>query len=442
MFDRVSYDRKVSRLPSDTEIAIGPDHHWSPSVQTLLDQPASVLPVRFALAGFGFVLLFSAWAWFGRINEVAYAQGKLIPKGAVYKVNPTETGKVARLQVKEGQTVKAGQPLLELDPVFAATEIEALEKQLAAEQIQLGQTQNLMVQLSLQAQTRSTIAKAGTEAQKVTIAQAQNNVGTSETLIKQLDGDATAQQERINRLQPLMAEGAISREQIFQMEQALRDRQRTLIEHQGSLKQNQTTVDRLQVELGQKHAEEQQFQLEAQQQLQQLKLQISQLQAKIEQTQTQLKAAQAKRQQRIITAPVSGLVSMLQIQHAGEVVQIGQPLAEISPQNAPLVMSALLPSREAGLVKVGMTVQLKFDAFPYQSYGTVSGKVTRISPDAQPNSQLGQVYDVEVAIKKPTNSRVLLKAGQTGTVEIVTRNRRIVDVLLDPIKQLQSDVNL
>ncbi len=441
MFDRVFDDRK-SRLPSDAQIAIQPDAHWSPSVQTLLDQPASALPVRFALAGLGFSLLFSAWAWFGHINEVAYAQGKLIPKGAVYKVNPTETGKVASLQVKEGQLVKAGQPLLELDSALATTEVEALEKQLAADRIQLSQTQNLLVQLSLQAQTRSTIAKAGTEAQKVAIAQAQSSVDTSEALIEQFNADAAAQQERLKRFQPLVAQGAISQDQIFQIEQNLRDRQRSLTEHQGNLKQNQTTVDRLQVELGQKQAEEQQYQLEAQQQLQQLRLQISQLQAKIDQTQTQLKAAQAKREQRVVTAPVTGLVSMLQVQHAGEVVQIGQPLAEISPQNAPLVMSALLPSREAGLVKVGMPVQLKFDAFPYQSYGVVSGQVTRISPDAQAHSELGQVYQVEVAVDQAANPRVLFKAGQTGTVEIVTRNRRIVDVLLDPIKQLQNGVNL
>ncbi|MGV0024074.1 HlyD family type I secretion periplasmic adaptor subunit [Phormidesmis priestleyi] len=449
MLNRIPPETKLSRLPSEHKVTISAPvetAHWSPPLQTLLDKPASALPARLAIGGLAFSLCFTSWAWLGQMNEVAHAQGKLIPKGAVYKVNPIETGKVSQVLVTEGQTVKAGQPLLELDPQLATTEVEGLEKQLTADQTQLNQTQTLMTQLVMQAQTRVAIGRATIASQKVAAMQAKGNTLTTQAIVEQLQADAAAQQERLNRLQPLAAEGAIAQEQVFQVEQSLRERQRTITEHQGSLQQSRSEIDRLQAEFIQKQAEDQQYQLEAQQQIQQLRLKVSELQAKIEQTQTLLKVAQAKRKQRVVYAPVSGKISTLNIRNPGEVVQPGQPLAEITPSNKPLVLSAILPDREAGLVKVGMRVQVKLDAYPYQDYGIVSGKVTAISADAQPDEKLGQVYRVEVQLDRHSvtkeSQKVLFRAGQTATAEIVTRQRRIADILLDPLKQLQGSINL
>ena len=416
------------------------------SLQAVLDQPPSTLPLRLALGGLAFTSIFCVWAWFGQINEVAHTQGKLMPRGEAYKVNPIETGKVAEVLVKEGETVTEGQVLMLLDGELAQHDIERLEQDLTAAQTELTQTRSLLTQAKLQEQVQTAMAHWGTQAQVVESTQGQTNIDTTESLIEQLNADAAAQQIRLERLAPLVAEGAIAREQLFQVEQSLRDRQRTITEQKGTLKRSFGEVDRLSATLAQKREEEKKTNVTSQQQIQQLEIQISQSQAKIAQVKALLETARTKLKQRSISAPVAGTISTLKVRHHGEVVQPGQPIAEIAPKHQPLILSTLLPNQEAGFVKVGMSVQVKLDAYPYQDYGIIPGKVVAISPDTQTDAQMGQVYRVEVQLERnhitKDSQQILFKTGQTATAEIVTRQRRIADLLLDPIKQLRNGVNL
>jgi hemolysin D len=419
---------------------------WSDSLQTMLDQPPSTLPLRLIVGGLAFCTCVGAWTWFGQINEVAHAQGKLIPKGEAYKVHSVETGRVAQVFVKEGQPVKEGQVLVQLEDELAKNDVDRLEKELASTQAELRQMQLIRDQSRIQANLQTVMAQEKTESHQVEIKQAESNSETTRSLITQLETDVTEQNKRLERLQPLVQEGAIAQEQVFSAEQGLRDRQRTITEHQGSLQKSLADVDRLKVELEQKQAEIQQVKLESEQQVQKLEVQITQQQAKVNSILSQNKTAKAKLKQRFVYAPAGGVISTLNIRHPGELLEPNRALAEISPTRQPLTLSAVLPNQEAGFVKPGMTVQLKFDAFPFQDYGIVPGKVTTISQDAYPDEKLGQVYRLEIQVEKNeiehNQQKTSLKAGQTATAEIVTRQRRIIDVLLDPIKQLQAGMTL
>jgi HlyD family secretion protein len=89
-----------------------------------------------------------------------------------------------------------------------------------------------------------------------------------------------------------------------------------------------------------------------------------------------------------------------------------------------------------------MPVNIKLDAFPYQDYGVVAGSVLTISPDTSPHEQMGMVYQVEVMLDiktiKHEGKVVPLRAGQTATAEIIVRRRRIMSLVLDPIRKLQK----
>jgi hemolysin D len=418
----------------------------APSLQSVLDQPPSTLPSRLILGGLVFTTLFGVWAWFGQINEVAQAQGKLLPQGETYKVNPIEAGKVAQVLVKEGATVKSGQVLMSLDTELAEHDVKRLETELASAQTELTQTRPLLAQAQLQAQIQDSMGRLGTQAQAAESSQADEAIQTTQALLEQLKADAAAQEARLEKLTPLVAEGAIAQEQVFQVEQSLRDRQRTIIEHEGMLARSQGESERLTATLEQKREQENKTKVDVQQQIQQLEIQISQLDAKIAQTQELLETARIKLKQRFIYAPVDGIVSTLKVRHDGEVVQPGQPIAEIAPSQKPLILSTNLPNQEAGFVKPGMAVQVKLHAYPYQDYGIIPGTVIAISPDTQTDNQLGHVYRVDIKLDKhhvtKDNQRISFKAGQTATAEIVTRQRRIIDLLLDPIKQLRGGVNL
>ncbi len=541
-------------LPSRQPSEINPG--WSLSLETVLDQPPVSLPQFFIAGGIAFTLAFGAWATFGKIDEVGHAQGRLVPKGEVYKIHPTETGKIVALSVKEGDSVKGGQLLAELDPNLASSEVERLEKMLDSYQLQLTQTQGILERTHLELNTKKAIFAAQIQGQQATIAGVQANIDTENSLLEQLKTDVKAQeergqrlqpliqqtaqlvaqlqtdvkeqetrsqnfatlpsktqellkqlqteveanQERVDRLQPLVEEGAISKEmldsaqkdlrmsqqaivraqlgeeiqtkerqfevsqsirdrqntilrtqltdstqtkeRLFEVEQTLRDRQNTMIKTQGSLSEHETQLNRLHAELKQKQAEATQTELEQQQKIQQLEVELTQLKAKIAETKTLLAQAQTKLKQRFLYAPVDGVISSLNVRNTGEVVQLGQTIAEIAPNHTPLILQATLPNNEAGFVKNGMTVQIKFEAFPYQEYGVVTGKVISISPDTKPDERLGAVYRVEVSLNRDFvtahHQKVKFKAGQTAIADIVIRQRRIVDILLDPIRQLQK----
>lgn len=411
----------------------------------------------------------------GQVDEVGRAQGRLVPQGEPYKVHPVVSGKIAHLQVAEGQAVKAGQVVAELDNEIAFNRVEWLMKEHGSHEKELIQTEALIDKTRLEAQTRLAIANAEIRAQEAAISQAQAKIASQEvaitqaeersitgrTLLNELQTDAALQRERVARFEYLAKEGALAREQLFQVQQQLADRQRSITQQMGDIQQTSAESQRqraelqqviaesqrLRAELTRKYAEGQNAQLQAQQSIQQLLVQKTQLQTKIQQNEEQLKQAQAELKQLSIKAPADGFISSLNVRKIGEVVQPGQTIAEVAPQGAPLILVAALPTREAGFVKVGDPVQIKFDAYPYQDYGIVSGKVKSISPDAKPDERLGGVYRVEIVLDRSFVAKhqqeIHLKAGQTATAEIVIRRRSIAEILLDPIRKLQeSSLNL
>lgn len=490
--DPQSFD---SSKTSSTELV-----HWSTSVHTLLDQPPSVLPQRLIVGGAVFCLAFFTWAWFGQIKQVGTARGKLIPEGETYKIQPVELGKIIDVAVKEGQEVKAGQVLVEIDPELANKEVERLEQMLKTYRRELSQKQDLLEKVTLKTQTNAVIAAAATLAHREAIALQQQKIQTLRRLlaqqdikteayrqrqarlnpisqvaqerIDQLKAQVKSHQERINRIKPLVEEGAVSQdylfqaehelhqtqqliiqsqlqdftnanEQVFQANQALRDSESRATQKQGEFGSAIKKMELLQVELTQKQAEEQRIQLEAQQRIKQLEIEIAELEGKIAQNQTLLASAQTKVQQNYLKAPVNGIVSFLGIERAGRVVQAGETVVEIAPQEAPLVLSAILPNESAGFVREGMPVQVKLDAYPHQDYGIIPGMVNFISVDSQSDQQLGEVYQLEILLQKDyvtkNQQQIKFRPGQTATADIVIRRRRILDVVLDPIRQLNSD---
>ncbi|MDJ0704176.1 MAG: HlyD family type I secretion periplasmic adaptor subunit [Leptolyngbyaceae cyanobacterium MO_188.B28] len=420
---------------------------WSSFMQTVLDQPPSSLPHRWLSGGVVFCLVFGAWAWVGKIEEIGRAQGQLAPQGNVYKVEFVDLGKVSNIVVEEGQQVEAGQVLVELDTQTAAAEVARLQQTLAALQTKLEQQQALIAKTRLEAESRAAIAQADYQAQAVAISQSEARAQTAQTLITQLEGDADAHKVRLERLKPLLEAGAISREEVFGAEQTLRERQRAITQSAGEQRQALGEAERLRAGLAQKQAEGQRAQLQAQQEIQQLEAEATQISAKIDETNNLLDIANVELERRHLRAPVTGVLLSLEVDHVGEVVEPGETIAEIAPLDAPLVLAAKLPNQEAGFIEAGMPVQVKMDAYPYQDFGVVSGRVTAISPDAEIDERLGKVYEVEIALERDhvatPDQLIHFKPGQTASADIIIRHRRIADVLLDPIRQLQQDgINL
>lgn len=426
--------------PGPASNAAEPD--WSDSLQSLLEQPPSALPQRMMLGGLLFTAIVGAWSWFGTIEEVSFAQGQLEPQGDVYKLQSAVAGPIVDIFVKEGETVQQGQTIATLDHQLVEKEIQRLEQSLEAYQQKLQQTTQLIQQTQAELNTLQAIAAANIASRQSSIAQEMSVIQTSETVLQQLQTDRQAQTQRLARLNDLVKRGAFAEDQLFQVEQALRERDRTLTETRGSIERSHSTITQLQAELAETQAMAEKQALEAAKQLQQLNIEATGLASKIQETQTLLERSQTERNQALLLAPVSGVISALNVSNTGEVMQAGQTIAEIAPSTAPLVLSALLPSHEAGLVDVGMPVNVKFDAFPYQDYGMATGEVLSISPDAEMNETTGAAYRVKIGLDdldmEHEGKIISLRAGQTASAEIVVQQRRIISLVLDPIRKLQK----
>lgn len=147
-----------------------------------------------------------------------------------------------------------------------------------------------------------------------------------------------------------------------------------------------------------------------------------------------------------ITAPIAGEITHVSYTQTGEKVKAATPIVSIAPSDAKKKIVITIYDRDRGLLKVGQLVKLKFAAFPFQRYGFIKGKLEYISPATVPSdepSRKGQpVYTGRVSFERDyflvNGEKVKLRYGMTATSEIVVRERRFIDLVLDPFRNLKG----
>ena len=142
-----------------------------------------------------------------------------------------------------------------------------------------------------------------------------------------------------------------------------------------------------------------------------------------------------------IVAPVSGVVTDLTSTQPGDKVQANTPLGGIAPSNSRSVVKVEIAENDRAFLREGLPVKLKFNAFPYQRYGVINGTLEYVSPATKPASQTKQpVYEARVSLQRDyyqvAETRYPVRYGMTATVEIVVRERRLIDLALDPFRQI------
>jgi hemolysin D len=257
---------------------------------------------------------------------------------------------------------------------------------------------------------------------------------------------------KVTQLSGLADQGAIPRSQA-------EDAERIMIQNNQQLQKTQSEIEQAKVELQKQQSIYQRILRDGElsivdktKQIGELKSQITDARSEIGQTQNLMKSLQYQRRQRVLYAPASGTLFQLLVQHPGAVVQPGQLIAQIAPKTARLVFRGRLGNKDTGFLKVGLPAQLKFDAYPFQDYGTMKGRISWISPTstqpdttatASPSNTPGittSSFEVEIELEHPylqaQGKAIALKAGQTATAEIMIRQRRVLDLFLDPFRKL------
>ncbi|MEI8673054.1 HlyD family type I secretion periplasmic adaptor subunit [Vibrio sp. SA48] len=240
-------------------------------------------------------------------------------------------------------------------------------------------------------------------------------------------------EERLDARKILMESKSIARMEVLDLEKELLDTQRAEFQQQSQLKVLQAEEKKLNdsrktylagLEKDYHHR-------------------LNELQGQYEGLAQELvKANNAIRQQALL-APVNGTVQQLQVNTLGGVVQPAEELMVIVPEDALLEVEAKLLNKDVGFVIPGQTVEVKIDTFPYTKYGTVPADVIHVSRDAVKDEQFGMVFPVRIRLQKDNinveGSLVPLQPGMTVVAEIKTGQRRVIEYLLSPLQQYQSE---
>jgi hemolysin D len=449
-----------------------------------------LLYVLIAFAG-----LFLPWATLSKVDETGSARGRIEPKGATQKLDAQAAGSVKAVMVKEGDTVRAGQVLVELESDVLQTELQQFQSKLEGLQNRQSQLELLKNQLLMSTSLLEQQNKSQELEKMAQVNQAEQNLDAKlssynlqklekQALVKQAQQqiDTTRDDQRsaktrlsidsrqIARFSKLVQDGAVSATQIDQLKKEEQESKRLYSRAVSDIKQAklrlaeelnryQVTINTLESDIKQARLRLQEEQssyksvlqagqlavMKNQEQLKDLQTQITAVQSEMAQTRSQIISIKVQIQQRVVRSPINGVIFELPTTKPGAVVQLGQRIAQIAPKNADFVLRAKMPNQDSGFLKVGMPVKVKFDAYPFQEYGIVPGKVTWISPDSKiTQTPQGNIenYELEIILEQQYvengNKRILLGAGQTANAEVIIRQRRVIDFVLDPFKKLQK----
>ena len=461
------------------------ERDFLPAHLELTETPLSAAPKWAARLVILFALIALVWAIFGKLDIVAVAQGKTSLGGRSKTIQALETAVVERINVKDGQTVKKGEVLLELAGIGSDSDynrsLEALraaylnkwrsETLLAA--IENGHSPRLSSSIDTDKQDSGANNKENAAANNLQAASASQNlkqhiiasipqsaVIEAQTLVlNQYQAWSTKDQQLASVKEQRIAERASTQAQISKLaamtqienqrtsdyrelvaqdylaKHSLLEQESKYIQAKNDLASQQSTLQQITQAIKQAEDERllntQTIKRETLDVLRQANEQIGQLEPEAEK-------AEQRKQLLTLTAPVDGTVQQLTTHTIGGVVTAAQPIMVIVPSEDKLEIEAIVPNKDIGFVQAGQEVVVKIESFPYTRYGYLTGKVKTVSFDAVENKDLGLVYTAIVSLDKDTlnieGKPVRLDAGMNATAEIKTGKRSVISYLLSPLQ--------
>jgi len=421
-----------------------PNTEFLPAVLEIQQSPPS--PIGRAILWTIMAVFTSAvlWATFGWIDIVATAQGKIIPSGYSKMIQPYETGVIAAIHVLDGQVVKKGDVLIELDPTqnradhdrasneYRVARVEAarlraliagkskFEETADADPAYVALQQQLLVDQLAVYQAKIAAAQHLIDQRRSALEQTREN-------IVRLEATVPMETERANAYRKLLEHDAVTKIDFLQAEGQRIDKVQELAGQRNKVKQDQSA-------LAEAEKNYRAMVLEFQQ-AKQVELSTTETKA-LSLVQDVTKAGQKAGLQRL-TTPIDGVVQQLAVHTVGGVVTPAQQLLIVVSQDHPVEVEALVENKDVGFVKKGQLVEIKVETFPFTLYGTIPGRVLTVSDDAAPIEKVGLIYPIRVRMDRGTiqveGKQVNLTPGMAVTVEIKTGQRRIIEYLLSPL---------
>ena len=425
-------------------------YEFLPAAEEIVETPAAPLGALVVWLVALLLIVALAWSYFGRIDIVAVANGKISTEGSTKIIQPAISGVVTNINVHEGQRVKKGETLLALDKTTAEKDVATANQSLSAARVERdilrrlavgGNTDEIINNADLPDETKAMLRQFVSSQTALSAARQQAANGTISNYQQQLQFNQQAKNQLEINAQNLKNRKAEIEKQLPNANPV--DKLR-LQNELTSVDQRITSADSAVLGQNQQLLQSQSALTQAQNQSQTqtaetssaFNNQIIASEKRIIELENNLVKAKQILAQTTITAPVDGTVLSLTVKTIGGVVNAGQQLAQIVPEKVPLYVDAALDNQDVGFVKPGQRVVVKVATYPFQRYGYLEGTVENISPDAIQDDKKGLIYKAKIKLndeKSSKQNQLKLLPGMSVSAEITTGQRRIIEFFLDPL---------
>ena len=411
--------------------------------------------VLWAVCGlFAFMLV---WSLVAQLDIVAVAEGRLVPATYSKIVQPSESGVVREILVKDGDAVTAGQVLVRLDPTIAGADSRSLAGEIAMRRLTLrridaelagrpidvkpGDDTALFLQVQAQGSARrqaylDSLAQENAQRDRISA-----ELRAANEALAKLAATAPLVQQQAEAYEKLVKEGFFS-------PLAVQDKRREAINLQQDLKSQQATVAGLTAQLAAQDKRIANRTSQYRSQLQNERVESQAQLARLEQEATKQGYREAMLE---LKAPQAGIVKDLATTTVGAVVAPGTVLLTVVPKDEPLMAEVRIRHDDIGFVEAGQRVKLKLAAYPFQKYGMLEGTVRTIAPDVSnattqdPKSpgpsDLGfkAVVALDTQQLQSRGQPFALNPGMQVVAEIRQGERTVMEYLLSPVQRLAQE---
>jgi type I secretion membrane fusion protein, hlyD family len=425
-------------------------YEFLPAAEEIIETPAAPLGALVVWLVTLLLIVALAWSYFGRIDIVAVANGKISTEGSTKVIQPAISGVVTNINVHEGQRVKKGETLLALDKTTAEKDVATANQSLNAARVERdilrrlavgGNTDEIINNADLPDETKAMLRQFASSQTALSAARQQAVNGTISNYQQQLQFNQQAKNQLETNAQNLKNRKAEIEKQLPNANPV--DKLR-LQNELSNIDQRITSADSAVLGQNQQLLQSQSALTQAQNQSQTqtaetnsaFNNQIIASEKRIIELENNLVKARQMLAQTTITAPVDGTVLSLTVKTIGGVVNAGQQLAQIVPEKVPLYVDAALDNQDIGFVKPGQRVVVKVATYPFQRYGYLEGTVENISPDSIQDDKKGLIYKAKIKLndeKSSKQNQLKLLPGMSVSAEIATGQRRIIEFFLDPL---------
>jgi HlyD family secretion protein len=419
---------------------------FSPDAIAIAEAPVP-LPAHAALYVVLVLLILAIfWSVLGTIDRIVVAPGKIATQTPLIVMQPFSTSRITKILVRPGNSVRKGQVLATFDPAFAqadaatlvqkvstlAPQIERLQAQLNGARFFTprtnagpeGQTQAQIFSQEM-AEYSAQIAVRDSRIREI-----HSQIDADDASIASLNKQVALAKQVVTIQQYLMDQGAGTSLDLITAKNKEGDYDIRLQDTSGEAAKLRAQVEEIQAE---RHTFLDKWRSDHNKQLVQARQDLA------EATES-LNKAQRMKDFTELRAPVDSIVLEIADRSVGSVMREAETLVTLVPTGADLFVEADVSSRDVGYLRVGDEVRLKLEAYPFQKYGTLTGRLDTISPDSVPLKSDGQsqlVYHARIRLIEPPGELIRrgfrIRPGLVVSAEIKTGKRSIASYVLDPI---------